>query len=212
MMANKNSSVDILLLCETFLTTKTENLVNIPSYKLIANDRKDHKGSGVAILIKEGIPYKKWADLSSMNEKDLESVYVDITTKSDKLIRVGSLYQAPNTYVKRLMDHLEMITSMVNKNKACDLILGIDQNLDLLKSADHHDTRNFLNLILDNGLWLVITRPTHITQKSATLIDNNYISKNLQHTFESTILLDDISDHLPIIALLRQTKISDKSP
>ena len=85
------------------------------------------------------------------------------------------------------MDHLEMITSMVNNNKACDLILGIDQNLDLLKSDGHHDTRNFLNLILDNGLWLVITQPTHITQKSAMLIDNIYISKNLQHTFDSTI-------------------------
>ena len=55
------------------------------------------------------------------------------------------------------MDHLEMITSMANNNKTCDLILGIDQNLDLLKSDEHHDTRKFLNLILDNGLWLVIT-------------------------------------------------------
>ena len=92
MMANKNSSVDILLLCETFLTTNTENLVNIPGYKLITNSRKNHKGSGVAILIKEGIPYKKQPDLNSMNEKDLESVCVDITTKSGKLIRVVSLY------------------------------------------------------------------------------------------------------------------------
>ena len=92
MMANKDSSVDILLLCETFLTTKTENLVNIPGYKLIANSRKDHKGGGVAILIKEGITYKKQADLNSMNEKEQESVYVGITTRGGKLIRVGSLY------------------------------------------------------------------------------------------------------------------------
>ena len=92
MMANKNSSVDILLLCETFLTTKTENLVNIPGYKLIANSRKNHKGGGVAILIKEGISYKKQADLNSLNGKELESVYVDITTRGGKLIRVGSLY------------------------------------------------------------------------------------------------------------------------
>ena len=157
MMANKNPSVDILLLCETFLTTKTENLVNVSSYKLIANNRKDYKGGGVAILIKEGIPYKKRADLNSMNEKDLESLHVDITTKSGKLIGVRSLYQASNTDVKRLMDHLEMVTSMDNNNKACDLILGIYQNLDLLKSDEHHDTRNFLNLIMDNGLWPVIT-------------------------------------------------------
>ena len=50
------------------------------------------------------------------------------------------------------------------------------------------------------------------TQRSATLIDNIYISKNLQRKFDSAILVDNISDHLPLVALLRQTKISDMSP
>ena len=39
-----------------------------------------------------------------------------------------------------------------------------------------------------------------------------YISKELQHKFDSLILIDDISDHLPTVALLRQTKVTDKSP
>ena len=88
----------------------------------------------------------------------------------------------------------------------------MDQNIDLLKSDEHTNTRKFLDLILDSGLWPVITRPTRITQRSATLIDNIYISKNLQRKFDSAILVDDISDHLPLVALLRQTKISDMSP
>ena len=46
-----------------------------------------------------------------MNEKELESVCVDITSRNGKLFRIGSLYRAPNTEVKSLMDHLEMITS-----------------------------------------------------------------------------------------------------
>ena len=61
-------------------------------------------------------------------------------------------------------------------------------------------------------LWLVITRPTRITQNSATLIDNIYISNNLQCSFDSLILIEDISDHLPTVALLKQTKMSDKTP
>ena len=36
-LANKNSRVDILLLCETFLNKKTTKLVNIPNYTLISN-------------------------------------------------------------------------------------------------------------------------------------------------------------------------------
>ena len=85
-----------------------------------------------------------------------------------------------------------------------EIILGMDQIIDLLRSEEHVSKRKFLDLIL--------TRPTRITQRSATLIDNIYISKNLQCKFDSAIIMDDISDHLPLVALLRQTKITDKSP
>ena len=92
-----------------------------------------------------------------MNEKELESVYVDITARNSKLFRIGSLYQAPNTEVKKLMDHLELITSKVKSNPNCELIMGMDQNLDLLKSDEHYNTSKFLDQVLDCNLWPVIT-------------------------------------------------------
>ena len=57
-----------------------------------------------------------------------------------------------------------------------------------------------------------ITRPTRVTQKSATLIDNVFISKKLQNNFASSILIDDISDHFPSIVFLRNQKICKKEP
>ena len=39
-----------------------------------------------------------------------------------------------------------------------------------------------------------------------TLIDNIYISTGLQKYFKSSILVSDITDHLPTLALLNQTK------
>ena len=57
-MSDKNSCVDIILLCETFLTKKTTKLVNIPGYQLVSNNRKLSKGRGVAILVRNGITYK----------------------------------------------------------------------------------------------------------------------------------------------------------
>ena len=110
------------------------------------------------------------------------------------------------------MEHIELVSAKTGQLPNDELILGMDQNIDLLKSNVHTNTRKFLDLILDSGLWPVITRPTRITQRSATLIDNIYISKNLQHKFDSAIIVDDISDHLPLVALLRQTKITDRSP
>ena len=110
------------------------------------------------------------------------------------------------------MEHIEWVSNKTGQLSNHELILGMDQNIDLLKSNEHTNTRKFLDLILDSGLWPVITRPTRITQRSATLIDNIYISKNLQRKFDSAILVDDISDHLSLVALLRQTKITDMSP
>ena len=47
-----------------------------------------------------------------------------------------------------------------------------------------------------------ITRPTRITNTSATLIDNLFISQQLQTNYKSGILLDDTSDHMPCYLIL----------
>ena len=57
-LENRKSRVDIILLCETFLSKNTVNMVKIPGYIHIGNYRKDRKGGGVSILIRDGIPYK----------------------------------------------------------------------------------------------------------------------------------------------------------
>ena len=36
------------------------------------------------------------------------------------------------------------------------------------------------------------------------LIDNIFVMEALHQNFESTILIDDMSDHLPVLAMLNQ--------
>ena len=57
-LESKNSRVDLVLLCETFLTPETVRLVHIPDYNLASNQRSKSKGGGTAILIRNGISYK----------------------------------------------------------------------------------------------------------------------------------------------------------
>ena len=64
------------------------------------------------------------------------------------------------------------------------------------------DTQNFIEFNLDSNLLPCITRPTHITKNTATLIDNTFISKNIQGKQDSKILISDISDHLPSLVTL----------
>ena len=84
--------------------------------------------------------------------------------------------------------------------------------MDFLKSGNHCSTRTFLEDLTDKNIMPTISRPTCIMQNTATLIDNTFVSENLQKYFESAVIPDDISDHLPTLALLKQTKLLDKKP
>ena len=88
--------------------------------------------------------------------------------------------------------------------------MGMDHNLDLLKGQAHQPTRQFINKTNDLNLLPTITRPSRITSHSATLIDNIYVSEELHRNFESVILLNDMSDHLPLITMLWQTRLLTK--
>ena len=88
----------------------------------------------------------------------------------------------------------------------------MDHNLDLLKLNTHRHAQRLYKIMLENNLLPTITQPTRITQSSATLIDNIFVSENLHRFSESAILLEDISDHLPTIALLKQTRMTTKAP
>ena len=148
-----------------------------------------------------------------MHEKEVESIYAEIRAKNGKNSVIGSLYRVPNTCEENLIQHIDETVNKLNSEKEKkELILGMDQNVDLLKRKRHEATGKFLDTILSLKLWPVITRPTRIIQQSATLIDNIYISYNLQCSFNSLILIDDISDHLPTVALLKQAKMIDKTP
>ena len=84
--------MDVLLLCETFLTKSTHKLINIPGYTLLSNNREKSKGGGTAILTKNHINYTRRSDLEEFQEGQLETTYIEIQSKNKKKIIVGSLY------------------------------------------------------------------------------------------------------------------------
>ena len=144
--------------------------------------------------------YRSRPDLEP-NEKNpsCEQCYIEIKNNKDNVL-VGSMYRPPNTNIN---DFLEIFRYQMNKinNMKHECIIGLDHNLDLLKQSRHPKTREFLECILDLNLLPTITKPTRISKTSATLIDNILLSKNLQPEFESLIIIDDLSDHLPCVTL-----------
>ena len=76
----------------------------------------------------------------------------------------------------------------------------------------HQMTNDFVQLNLDLGMITTITRPTRITNSTATLIDNIIVSQNNCGNYIASILIEDISDHLPTICVINSFTASIKEP
>ena len=100
----------------------------------------------------------------------------------------------------------------MKKENPKTIIIGLDHNMDFLKSAEHTLTNAFIQSNLDFGLVPTITRPTRITHSSATLIDNIIVSQNLCGRYASSVLINDISDHLPTACIIPSLIASKKGP
>ncbi len=61
----------------------------------------------------------------------------------------------------------------------------------------HSPTQDFLNTLYSNYFYPIIHKPTRVTDRSATLIDN-ILSNCLNKEMHSGILYSDITDHFPI--------------
>ena len=117
------------------------------------------------------------------------------------------MYRAPSTNISKFINIFDTQIGKIN-NKGYECIIGLDHNLDLLKQSVHSKTQEFLECIFDHNLLPTITKPTRISKTSATLIDNILISKKLQPNYESLIIVDDLSDHLPCLVKLKNFKLT----
>ena len=119
-------------------------------------------------------------------------------------------YRAPNTNPTNFLTDYEKLPKSVNveKNK---IIVGIDHNLDLLKYKMHALTNRFIELFESFHQIPSITRPTCITKSSVTLIDNIFVPTTMTLLFNSYLLIDDISDHLPAVVVLKNVELCAKS-
>ena len=111
------------------------------------------------------------------------------------------MYRPPNKSCVEFVNEYELLINHL-KHVDTHLILGMDHNNDLLKASIHNNIQRFLEVNLDNGLYPCITKPTRVTNTSATLIDSIFIDSKLLGRHTSHIKIDNISDHLPTLVVL----------
>ena len=127
----------------------------------------------------------------------IESLFVEITVPHGKNIIVGSVYRPPNQNTAFFLDKFDILSRISKDNKQC-YVMG-DFNLDLLQYNQFiHQLKN-LSTLFSHAFIPLISNPTHLTSYSATLIDNIF-TNNLSQNVLNGIVLNDLSDHLPVFA------------
>ena len=146
-----------------------------------------------------------------METSFLEHCVVELKTEKRNILLV-SAYRPPNTKARTFLTEYKRLLNSLKKNKGHEIIIGLEHNLDLLKSHLNQLTNDFMELKLDRELIPYITKATRITSSSASLIDNILISRSLQKSYDSFVLIEDISDHFACLVILKDQNKSTKGP
>jgi hypothetical protein len=199
--------LDAILLCETFLNDQNAYLYAIPGYTFMYHNRQTMTKGGVAMYIRNTIKFKLREDLGCFYEGEFESICIETCGGKETSSIIGEIYRIPNTNAQESLQRYETVLNQLNKcNK--QVIIGTDQNFDYLKIDTDKITGNLFDTFLASDLILTITKPTRVTQNSATLIDNIYV-KNINPSLHSGIICTNVSDHFPVFCFMgKQNSIS----
>lgn len=120
---------------------------------------------------------------------------------------IGAIYRFPNTNIASFSDNLRnlIINNNLNKNH---IILGGDFNIDL-GQQNCSQVDYFLNSMNSCMLIPTITKPTRVTQTSATTLD--HIWTNITAPLVSGIIYDRTTDHYPTFLIANMDITPPKS-
>ena len=203
----KTFSFDIIGISEVFSCDRDKR-ISLPGYRdIITRCRPNGTRGGVALFIKENIPFKIRDDLSVFIPHIFESLFVEINSQNGKSI-IGIIYR-PNTAPKADLDiftnTLNDILDIINTERKHSIIMG-DMNIDLLKIDVHQKTNDYLESLFSYGFSPTITLPTRLTCNSATLIDHIYTNRTT--STKSGIIITDVADHFGIFHISSENKSS----
>ena len=208
-LSHSNKKPDAILLCETLLSDAKQNLCYVDSYTLITNNRNS-RGGGLAILLRNDFQYKRLKEKEINITKEFESLIIEITplNNSKPISILAEIYRNPQSSERLSIDrYQDILNRLDNDNK--DIIIGTDQNMNLLKVNEKPIINDLLTTFTTHAYKPTITKPTRVINGSATLIDNIYFKSRSHKPTQSFIIQTDISDHFPTLLLCQNKHIPD---
>ena len=207
-----HTEFQIIEVTETWLNEASCGLYGMNNYEFIENHRTGKTGGGVEMFVRDSISFLKRSDLEIFNEY-IESIFIEIEKTvfgMEMNVVIWVIYRPPNTDINTFNDQFATVMENVKQEKKICYLMG-DYNINLLNVELHGPTSDFNDIMYSNGFIPLITRPTRVTESTATLINNTFTNRlNSQHgeTIQG-ILLTDISDHYPIFHIDNNIKYKE---
>ena len=178
--------------------------------------RASNRGGGLAVYIN-----KKLCEFSDIQIKsDLsyredaatgEFQVIEITHNGHKNSIICNFYRSPNGQLNSFIDKLKNTLSNLGRHRNKNIFLLGDSNIDLLDYGRIDNVTKYVDMLGEHGFAPVISRPTRITNHSATIIDHIFVN-NCHAITKSGIITESLSDHLATFVgiILDSNRISCK--
>ena len=191
---------------------KDENVsqLHIENYELFNQPRSIGPKSGMMIYLRDDYIGDDKLKIFKVPESRLWEGQSILVSGGDLgcQIRLSHIYRPPRlnnnnlsveTFLKEISPYLEDFS----KENQTHIISG-DFNIDLKEIKQREKYQSYFDKFVSSGFLPKITLPTRFSKKNCTIIDQIFCKfKNHDTKNESGILITDISDHFPLVALDR---------
>ena len=161
--------------------------------------RSPNCGGGVGMFIKNGFSYEVLNVENCFVEGVYESQWLKVTLPDKSSRIIGNIYRpnsAPRGNLSRAIEiHSSIITSIKKQHKKCGIQILSDFNVNILNYKTHAPTADYIDFHFCQGLLPMITKPTRIYHRSASLIDHIFTTST-ENLVTVGVLTSAISDHL----------------
>ena len=188
---------DVLCFTESWLTEQNKHLVSFNGFNSFHNLRVDRRGGGVSFFVSDRFKVNVLSQLN-MSNVNCESLFLELVMGNIKLVCAG-VYRPPSGDQNMFIENLMQSLTAIDRNLYRDIFVMGDFNFNLLEHEYDSNVQTFLSSMFSLSFLPTISKPTRITDHTATLLDNIFLT--VPEKYSSGCIISSVSDHYPVFII-----------
>ena len=197
---------DIISLSESRINQPSVN-IDIEGYDFVHVKSKYGRAGGVAVYINVQI---KFSQVQYFDFCGSETIWIKLRlSKNNKSLLIGTIYRHPKENMNNFIEDFSECLEKLASEDTTFYILG-DINININESSKEALlVKKYTHAIISSGAVSLITKPTRVTDNSATTIDH-IITNDVNHDIVPRVICNSMTDHYPITCKLSKIPVSRK--